>query len=147
VTVLVVAGLALVVLLARGWRPDAGSTGRVDPAPRLTDMPTSDAIEQTYGVRFTAVVLTASDGVLQVRYQVLDQSKAAAVHEQGTFPYITASGATLDTPAMAGHGHGAQTPAGRSGSVLLTNTGDAVHPGDVVTVHMGELELARVQVV
>jgi len=147
VVVLAIVGLALGVLVARGWRPDAGSSGRVDPAPQVVDMPTSDAIEQTFGVRFTAVVLTASDGVLQLRYQVLDQSKAAALHDQGTFPYLSAGGSTLDSPAMAGHGHAADTPAGRSGSILLTNTGHVVHPGDEVTLHVGDLVLDHIPVV
>jgi hypothetical protein len=83
---------------------------------------------------------------VQLRYQVLDQSRAAALHETGTFPYLTANGQTLDTPAMAGHGHGAETPAGRSGSILLTNAGHAVQAGDFVTMHMGDLELDRVPV-
>jgi hypothetical protein len=47
---------------------------------------------------------------------------------------------------MAGHGHGGETPAGRSGSILLTNTAATVEAGHLVTLHMGDLELDHVPV-
>lgn len=109
-------------------------------------MPRSDAIEQDFGVRFTAVVLTASGGVVEIRYQVLDQSKARALHEQGTFPYLKVGGTTLDSPVMAGHGSGAETPPGRSGSILLANTAHALQAGDQVSLRVGNLTLEHIPV-
>ncbi|MCU1378492.1 MAG: hypothetical protein JWN29_1475 [Acidimicrobiales bacterium] len=134
---------AVGLLLARGWDP-GGSTTRVDPSPAAADMPTSPAIEHTYGVRFTNLVLTAADGIVELRFQVLDASKAAALHDAGTEPYVTVHGARLETPAMGGHGHASETAAGRAGYLLLSNTGHAGHAGDEVTVHVGDLRLDHV---
>lgn len=141
--------IALSVLLARGWRPSAGagiSGVTRDPSPPIEGMPRSDAIEQRFGVRFTAVVLTASGGVVQIRYQVLDKSKARALHEQGTFPYLRVGAATLDSPVMAGHGSGADMVPGRSGSILLANTAHALKVGDRVSLRIGDLTLEQVPV-
>jgi hypothetical protein len=107
-------------------------------------MPTSPAIEHTYGVRFTNVVLTAADGIIELRFQVLDASKAAALHDAGTQPYVTVHGAHLATPAMGGHGHASDTAAGRAGYILLSNTAHAGRAGDEVTVHVGALRLDHV---
>jgi hypothetical protein len=140
---LVVLLAAVGLLVARGWDP-TGSTTSVDPSPAAADMPTSPAIEHTYGVRFTNVVLTAADGIVELRFRVLDASKAAALHDAGTQPWVTVQGAGLATPAMGGHGHASDTPAGRAGYLLLSNTDHAGHTGDEVTVHVGDLRLDHV---
>ena len=140
----VVVALALGILHLRGWSPSGAEAAA--PAPAVAHVPPSPAVEDRFGVRFTSVVLTGAGGVLQLRYQVLDTSKSAALHEQGTFPYLSSGTTTLDTPAMAGHVHAKDTPPGQTGTILLTNTGHVVGRGGLVTIHIGHMTIAPVVV-
>jgi hypothetical protein len=142
----VIAVIAVTLVLVINWRYSGGSHRAARPAEQIT-VPISPQIEQAYGIRFTNVVLTGSDGIIELRYRVLDGSKAAAVHDPKTLPYIVIDGKKLDTPAMAGHGHSKDSPdAGRAGYLLLSNTQHAAQPGDEVAVHMGDLHLDHVVV-
>ncbi len=141
--VLAVVVLSSALLVARGWRPGE----RVARAPASATVPTSTELEETYGIRVVGVDLTGSDGMLQLRYQVLDADKAHAVHDDATAPAVLAGGRTLDEPGIAGHGgHKVAVDAGAAGVVLIANTGHAVSLGDIVTVRMGELRLDGIPV-
>jgi hypothetical protein len=119
----------------------------VDPSPRTAQMPTSNAIEDTYGVRFDRVVLTADGGMLQVGYTILDNGKAGGLHDD--LPYlVTPSGDKLDQPGIAGHGgHDKNSPdAGKGGYLLIANSDGAAHPGSEVSIRVGRLRLDHVVV-
>jgi hypothetical protein len=111
-------------------------------------MPASSAIESTYGVRFDRVVVVANGGMLQINYTVLDESKAPALHDEATLPYLQlADGTKLNTPGIAGHAHSRSTPAvGAGGYILLANSKALVGEGIEVSIHMGELRLDHVPV-
>jgi hypothetical protein len=133
------------VLVARGWRLEAGASRPATVA--AAGMPTSVELEDTYGIRVVGVDLTGSDGMLQLRYQVLDADKAHAVHDEATAPVVIVDGRTLAEPGIAGHGgHKVAVDAGAAGVVLLANTDHAVARGDVVTLRMGDLRLDGIQV-
>lgn len=136
------------VLVVRSWHADTKST----PAKQLTAnglvMPTSAAIEQKFGVRFTGVDVTSAGGMIQVRYQVLDSAKVEAIHDNKSAPYVVdGSGTKYADPGMAGHTHiGPVAASGRSDYVLLANAGGGVKPGSFVTITIGDLELRNVPV-
>jgi hypothetical protein len=140
---LAVVVLSVALLVARGWRPG-------EPAVHATAsaaVPTSTGLEETFGIRVVGVDLTGSDGMIQVRYQVLDAAKAHAVHDDATAPVLLAGGTTLDQPGIAGHGgHKVAVDAGGAGVVLIANSDHAVSRGDVVTLRMGELRLDGIPV-
>ena len=85
--------------------------------------------------------------MIELRFIVIDNGKAGAVHADGTTPYVATDDHTFNKPGLGGHGHAKETPDnGRSGYILLANDGEQLHAGDVISLHMGELKLDRVPV-
>ena len=145
--VVVLAAAAMVAVFA-GVRDLRSSSVSAVPAAKAAGMPASAAIESTYGVRFDRVAIVAQGGMLQINYTVLDESKAPALHDAATLPYLElADGTKLDTPGIAGHAHSRSTPAvGAGGYILLANSKALVTDGIEVSIHMGELRLDHVPV-
>ncbi len=143
VVALITAAAVAVFLGTRALRSDGGTTR---PLVHASGMPTSSEIENTYGVIFDRVVVTASGGMLQIHYTIADQSKAAALHDQATVPYLQmADGTKFNEPGIAGHGHSAAIPAvGAGGYMLLSNNNGSVRGGTEVSIHMGKLHLDHV---
>ncbi len=144
----VVLAVAAMVAVFAGVRDLRSSNASVTHPARAVGMPTSAAIESTYGVRFDRVVLVATGGMLQINYTVLDESKAPALHDEATLPYLQlADGSKLNTPGIAGHAHSKSTPAaGAGGYILLANSKALVADGTDVSIHMGQLRLDHVRV-
>ena len=145
-----VAALAVAAMVAvfAGVRDLRSSNASVTHPSRAIGMPTSGAIESTYGVRFDRVVVVATGGMLQINYTVLDESKATALHDEATLPYLQlADGTKLNMPGIAGHAHSKSTPAvGSGGYILLANSNALVADGTEVSIHMGQLRLDHVPV-
>lgn len=152
--------LALVLLLVFGVvvgarqvlrpaaRPSPGSVGQ-----RVTPVPLSAAVEATWGLRFTDVIVVADNGGVELRYQVLDEGKSAKIH-QGTgtnnqLPtmQVEASGAKITPSSVLMHFHHGDPTAGRSYSIIYGNAGGAVRRGDFITLTMKDgLTIKHVQV-
>jgi len=143
---LVLALLAMMaaILVVRGWRPWSSDSARAS-----TVMATSPDIENVYGIRFTAVGITAAGGMIMLRYQVLDSAKTTVVHDKDTAPYVLGpNGKKYADPGMQGHTHvGKVAAAGSTDFVLLANSGGGVHVGDRVTIRIGTFALENVMVV
>jgi hypothetical protein len=104
--------------------------------------PTSPAIEQAWGIRFTAVNLLADNGVIEVRYVVLDESKAARLHsgKLTDLPVIRSetTGMTINSSSLIFHIH-TDNPNGDVGhdyNLLYGNANGAVHPGSLLTIQL-----------
>jgi hypothetical protein len=146
---LVVLGIGLMVLgilSARGVGPFADNEGST-PA----SVPVSSEFEDAFGIRLKSVDITAAGGMIQLRYQVLDKDKAQALHtaegEDPAVVVISSAGHEYSDPGIAGHSHVAGVfTEGNIDSILLANAGGGVHPGDVVTVRIGDVELHGVPV-
>ena len=109
-------------------------------------MPPSAQVEDRFGIRFTSAAITAGNGMIQLRYQVLDAQKAGALHD--TPPVIVrGDGTVFDAPGIPGHSHSKNTAdAGRAGYVLLANSSGGIRPGMVVTIKVGDIVLKGVKV-
>jgi hypothetical protein len=117
------------------------------PAPRLEPgtMPISPEIEEKFGVRFTFVAVTAGGGMVELRYRVLDEGKAANFgHYTETAPMIIAedTGKIVDVTIMGLHNH--RVEPGRMYYVLYRNTESAVVSHRPVTIAVGDLTLEHV---
>lgn len=117
------------------------------PAPQLEPgtMPLSPEIEEKFGVRFTFVAVTASGGMVELRYRVLDEGKAANFgHYTETAPMIIAedTGKIVDVTIMGLHNH--RVEPGRTYYVLYRNTNNAVESHRPVTIAVGDLRLENV---
>jgi len=119
----------------------------LSPAAKDVDtrIPISEAIEEKFGIRFTYLAVTANGGMVDLRYRVVDAEKAKNFgHDSETAPMLVAekSGETLETTIMGFHNH--RVEPNHVYYVLYRNTGNAVRPGEKVTIAIGNLTLSHV---
>jgi hypothetical protein len=118
-------------------------------------VPTSSQIEQQWGIRVTLVQLLADNGLVELRYLVVDSAKAARLHADSTslanIPWLKIDGTDLSIKSRSvmyhfQHGTG-QGLDGRTYSIIYGNAGNAIHSHTTVTVVMPDgLELQRIPV-
>ena len=125
------------------WRLDQASK----PVLQDNGVPINLEIEERFGVRITGLHLVARHGLVDLRYRVLDAGKAKNFgHYTETSPLIIAedSGKLVEVTIMGLHNHRVET--GRGYYILYRNTADALDPGSLVTVQLGDLSLEHVAV-
>ncbi len=118
------------------------------------EMPTSDAIESRFGVRFTQVGITADGGMVDLRYRVLDPDKAMAIMNMA----MSGGGDNPDAPTLIVEGDGTaidnsevmsmkQLPEPNSVQfVLFANPRGVLKSGMFVTIVVGDLRMGHVPV-
>jgi len=149
VGVLIAAGIGVLAL----WLPQHSSAGpRAEPraaSPPAWQRPAVSAsgLAERSGVRLIRVAVTGGGGLLDLRYQVIDPNKAAAVHEARTPPAIIDehTGLVLNRLLM-GHAHHGQLKAAVSYYLIFENTGNWVRRGSEVTVLLGNAQVEHVVV-
>ena len=125
------------------WRLGRASRPILQP----NGVPISPEIEERFGVRITGLHVVARHGLVDLRYRVLDAGKAKNFgHYTETSPLIVAeeSGKLVEVTIMGLHNHRVET--GRGYYILYRNTADALDPGSLVTVQLGDLLLEHVPV-
>jgi hypothetical protein len=144
-------------------RPAASTAVQPATTHSLTPVPHSAAIEQAWGVRFSALILGGDRGMLDVRYVVVNPAKSARLHGGSvtnpdpnaavknlpTFIKEGGGGAIVPTSAMMHfeHFHFQTETLGSGFSILYGNAGGLLHIGDKVTIRMVDgLELKHVVV-
>lgn len=117
------------------------------PEVQANGIPISPEIEERFGVRFTFLALTAQDGLIDLRYRILDENKARDIgHYSTTTPVLIVedSGEAVDVTVMGWHNH--RVERGRIYYTLIRNTGNVVKRGDKVTIKIDDLMLEHVPV-
>ena len=113
-------------------------------------MPQSTQIEETWGIVFKSVTLLAATGVIDVRYTVIDTSKADRLHNDGRtgLPKILSDHGTVKPDSVMFHFHSkASENAGQAYDIIYGNAGGALSRGARVTLVMPDgLKLANVPV-
>ena len=117
------------------------------PVDLIVPMPLGPARlrERGAGVRVRQLAVTAAGGLVDIRYLVVDEERAHAVHEHGVVVRNEQSGAVVEQPWM-GHMPHDELRLGRTYYVLLVNDGKVVQPGDAVTIEIGGERLEHVLV-
>jgi hypothetical protein len=121
------------------------------PAPPKPDWArpsvSAQQLPERLGVRLTRLAVTGGGGLLDLRFQVLDPEKAAAIHEPRTPPALVeeSSGLFLDQLLM-GHSHSGAFKTAVSYYLIFVDDGNLVQPGDKVTVLLGDVEVEHVTV-
>jgi hypothetical protein len=135
----VAAAAALLFLTHRGSASAAPAAGRPSPAAIA-------AIQERYGVRFTMLGLTASGGMLDLRFVAVDADKVEQLGHHGTKIRLVVehTGRTLNSEQMTPHF--GKIHAGSQYFALLRNDGNALRQGDLVTVMVGKLALPHLRV-
>jgi hypothetical protein len=145
VGVLVAAGIGVLAL----WLPQRSSgEPRAEPPPNWQRPSVSaSGLAERSGVRLIRVAVTGGGGLLDLRYQVVDPSKAVAVHEARTPPAIIdeRTGLVLNRLLM-GHAHQGQLKPAVSYYLIFENTGNWVRRGSEVTVLLGDAQVEHVVV-
>jgi len=109
-----------------------------------TQLPSPSALESQYGIQITQVGLTASGGLVDVRFKILDPVKARTLlSNHGNLPKLVVGD---KPPLMPPHNalHGAKFGQGQILYILYPNLRNAVTHGAEVTVAMGEARLGPV---
>ena len=105
-------------------------------------MPNSPEMEEKFGVRFSFLAVTADGGMVELRYRVIDEGKAANFgHFTETAPMIISedTGKIVDVTIMGLHNH--RVEPGRTYYVLYRNTASAIQSGRPVTIAVGDVKL------
>ncbi len=138
---LTLALVALVGAAAVGWSLRARDAREWVPGT----MPTSPEMEEKFGVRFSFLAVTADGGMVELRYRVIDEGKAANFgHYTETAPMVISedTGKIVDVTIMGLHNH--RVEPGRTYYVLYRNTASAIQSGRPVTIAVGDLKIEHV---
>jgi hypothetical protein len=153
----VICGAALISLAARigtGYGQAAWTAHQLaEHSSTSRTVPTSPQIEAQWGVRVMRVQLLADNGLVEVRYQVLDNDKANRMHADSNsladIPNlrVEATGHMIRSNSLLFHIHHEweQGADGRSYSIVYGNAGGALRPHALVTISMSDgLQLRHV---
>ena len=134
-----VAATAALLFLSQGSSAHPASAARPSQASIA-------AIQQRYGVRFTMIGLTASGGMLDLRFVAVDADKVEQLGHHGTKIrlIIEHTGRTLNSEQMTPHF--GKIHVGSQYFALLRNDGNALQQGDLVTIVVGKLALQHLRV-
>ena len=152
-----VAALAVIAAAIIGGRvamhPSTYRAVPVSVAHPAAAFPSSPAVEVAWGLRFTNVMVLADNGGIELRYQVVDDAKAAKIHQgaqmSNELPSITVEGtnSTVAPSAVLMHFHHGDAKAGQTYSIIYGNAGGVVSSGEFVTIVMKDgLKINHIQV-
>ena len=140
----VVLGLVAAVLV--GYILSVVGTGRATPDPHAT-FPQSAALEEATGVRFSRVAVVGDGGLVMVEYVVLDVEKATAFQaDRPHVPVLTSEAREGGTQRVSIMKPGHLIRAGQTYYFVYQNTGQAIRPGEPITLRYRSHELHHVPV-
>jgi len=140
---LVAVGYVLVTLLAGGHRDSVSAEQSArETIPPLVSVA---GLARRNGIRIRQLAVTGAGGLIDLRYQVLDSDKAAAVHTAPPELVDEGTGVVVDQLLM-GHSHKGVLHAGQTYYLLFENPGDLVRRGSEVTVALGGLRVPHIRV-
>jgi len=135
-----ITGMFALLMLA-GFFLSAGCAG----TPRNQGLNAAATLEEQWGISVVGIRLTAAGHMLDFRYKVLDPEKASHLLDRQNKSYLVdeKSGVIMTVPKTK-IGPLRQTAvkpvAGKNYIVLFGNMGDAVKPGNKVTVVIGNFK-------
>jgi hypothetical protein len=99
------------------------------------------------GVRVVHVASTGGGGLLDLRFQVLDPTLAAAVHDRSKPPaLISEENGVVASDLLMGHQHKGPLKAGHVYYLIFENPGNLVTRGSRVSVLLGNASIPHIQV-
>jgi hypothetical protein len=121
---------------------------------RFVAVPASPAIEAAWGLRFTAVLLEADRGMIDLRYQVVDPAKSGRIHggknsstdprtQLANMPNVVLESSGKKIGASSAmmhfeHFHFQTELLGSTYSMIYGNSGGLLNVGDKVTIQMAD---------
>ena len=139
---LVLLAVLTCLLAAGGVQIRALATTRSDNPNRT--VPTSAALQDRLGVRFSRVAVVADGGLITLSYVVLDPEKATAFQsDQAHPPTLSSESRHLSTSKVSLMKQGHALNAGQTYYLVYENTKAALRPGEQATITDGGLALAH----
>jgi hypothetical protein len=142
--------LAIALSLARGdfpWRHGIGdSTANVAAKWQRPAVSAAGLVGRT-GVSITQLAVTGDGGLLDLRFQVVDPTKADAIHDRARPPaLISEVNGVVASDLLMGHEHTGTFRGGQTYYLVFTNPGNLVERGSQVTVLLGDASVRHVRV-
>jgi hypothetical protein len=137
------AGIRLAVLAVAALAVFAAS--RLVATTGAGGIPTNPAFEQALGVRLTQLAVSADGGLVDVRFLVLDPTKASDLtRTPSSVPrlVVESTGEVIQSAALMGAKHDLR--AGRTSFLLYRNTGGAIRRGTLVSIVFADLKVEHV---
>lgn len=120
--------------------------GPVRPDPAVV-VPQSAAMESATGVRFSRVAVVGDGGLVMVEYVVLDVEKATAFQaDRPHVPVLTSEAREGGTQRVSIMKPGHLIRAGQTYYLVYQDTGQAIRPGETITLRYRSHELHHVPV-
>lgn len=138
------AAIVLVAAIAMGAGRSSPPKQKAHPLPAAVSP--AGLLERS-GVRVVRVAASGGGGLLDLRFQVVDPDRAAAVHDSDTPPALVdehTGGAIAGL--LMGHSHHGRFKAGVTYYLVFENPGSLVRRGDRVSVVLGAARLEHVLV-
>lgn len=133
--------------IAAGGRPPAAPAQASVPVQWQRPVVSEAGLVQRSGVRLVRVSVTGGGGLLDVRYQVVDPSKAVALHESATPPAVVDENSGLIVnQLLMGHSHTGPMKTAVTYYLVFENPGGWIHRGSTVTVLLGDAQVEHVLV-
>lgn len=128
------------------WLPAKSQAGWEAPPPV-----TPPAFEEETGIRITRIALVGGDGIVDVRFDVLDPDKAIEVHDDDSpLVLIDETDGSIISVSFHGKHSGGTTKTGLNAAatyyLLFANSGGALEHGEKVSVALGDVRLEHVPV-
>lgn len=138
---------AVLVVVAGGlaWRTWAGHAADIRSGTQLAG---TEELAAAYGIDVNLIAVTAAGGLIEFRYQVVDPDKAdRIVHDPALAPafVVEETGETL-VMSSPPHHHGAEIRLGGTYFLLMANARNAVHPGTLLTLVIGDMRVEHLEV-
>jgi hypothetical protein len=136
---------AILVLSSGGAEPNPlRPVSKPQPLPAVV---APGVLAERAGVRIVRVSTTGAGGLVDLRYQVVDPQKAGGLHDADKPPALVdeRTGTVLGQLLM-GHQPHSTPKAGVMYPLIFNNVGDTVQPGGRVSVVLGGVRVAHVEV-
>jgi hypothetical protein len=132
-------GVIALPLAIAGGLTAAGSSL---PDPSSARVVSARTLEADYGIRFDLVAVTASGGLVDLRFTVVDEAKAKALfHDSASSPALLVDGSGTVLRTKKGMSHHLSLLTGGRYFVLFSNKGGAVQAGTHVSVVLEDVRL------
>ncbi len=99
-----------------------------------------EEFERLTGVRIVQLAITGGGGLIDLRYQVVDPTKADVIHSSVSAIIDQTTGVVVSETLM-GHEHSGVYKAGVTYYSIYENPGNLVQRGSVVNVLLGDVEM------
>ena len=141
--------LAFVVVLLTGAVGTSWWTARAEDVRHGTDLLTTRSWRPGHGISVDLVAVTAAQGLVELRYQVVDPDTATRIlHDSELAPTLVdeATGATLRMSAPP-HQHGGELRLGGTYFFLMANSHNALRQGSaVLALVVGDSRVEHIRV-